>query len=217
MRNDRKSSHGWEVLFLTRCLGLLAYGISRIIYATLRVRHNSSTENNRPLIFAFWHGKQFLPALMIRKNAERMAGLVSLSRDGEIMATWLRQLGYKVVYGSPTRNAVTGLVRLIQILRQGYAIGITPDGPTGPIYCAKPGSDYLAMKTGVPIIPLGSAYSSSWIVQSWDRYEIPKPFCRAVLHYGAPIVVPPDADLAAVTRQIDRAIHEADLAAKACL
>lgn len=195
----------------------MAYGISRMLYSTLRVENSGNIIPHQPAIFAFWHGKQFLPTLRIRRNASRMAGLVSLSRDGEMMAAWLRQLGYKVVYGSPTRNAVTGLVRLMQVLREGYAVGITPDGPTGPIYCAKPGSAYLAMKTGIPIIPLGSAFSKSWVIRSWDRYEIPKPFCRAVLHYGTPIMVPHDADLEMVTRQIDRAIREADWAANVVL
>ena len=40
-------------------------------------------------------------------------------------------------------------------------------------------------------MPLAAGASSAWVFDSWDRFQVPKPFARVVLVYGTPITVPP--------------------------
>ena len=64
----------------------------------------------------------------------------------------------------------------------------TMDGPRGPIYKAKPGILYMAMKLELPIVPLTFSADQAWVLeQSWDRYLIPKPFSRCCVAIGKPI------------------------------
>lgn len=49
------------------------------------------------------------------------------------------------------------------------------------------------MKSGALIVPMGTSAKRRWIINSWDRYMIPKPFSEAVIIFGDPISVPPGA------------------------
>jgi lysophospholipid acyltransferase (LPLAT)-like uncharacterized protein len=51
---------------------------------------------------------------------------------------------------------------------------------------------YFARKTGVPVLPLGVAADRAWHLPTWDRYLIPKPFARVVVHCGTPVWIPDD-------------------------
>ena len=52
----------------------------------------------------------------------------------------------------------------------------------------------LARDAGVPLIPSLWGADRCWILNSWDRYLIPKPFAGIALYWGYPIWVPPEAD-----------------------
>ncbi len=75
----------------------------------------------------------------------------------------------------------------------------TADGPRGPIFQTKMGPVKLAQMTGAPI---GSFYllpQRAWVVNSWDRFLVPKPFSRVAVSWGRAIAAPaPDADEAAL-------------------
>ena len=45
------------------------------------------------------------------------------------------------------------------------------------------------MRLGDPIVPLAWNADRKWVLRSWDRYFIPKPFARVVLYVGTPIRV----------------------------
>jgi lysophospholipid acyltransferase (LPLAT)-like uncharacterized protein len=75
--------------------------------------------------------------------------------------------------------------------------------------------------TGAAIIPLGSSSRRHKTFASWDRFELPWPFTEVRVAYGRPVIVPRDADEAAVeekrlelerelnaiTEESDRAVH----------
>ena len=51
----------------------------------------------------------------------------------------------------------------------------------------------LAQITGLPLVP--ASYHLSWKIclKSWDRFQIPLPFGRAVMKFGEPLRVPRQA------------------------
>jgi lysophospholipid acyltransferase (LPLAT)-like uncharacterized protein len=171
---------------------------------------------NVPLqhIFAFWHDKQFAPIMLLARSAlggGKHACFVSASNDGEMLAQWLHCLGYRLVRGSSSKKALSGLVNLINITKEGYSVGITADGPRGPMHQAKSGAAFIAYKAGIGLIPLGVAYSRKWqFHKAWDKYQLPKPFSRVVLYIDQPLHINDIENMPAVVARVNQAIDQAD-------
>lgn len=151
--------------------------------------------HSRPVIFCFWHNRNFYFARFFEKRLIRrggkMAVLISTSRDGEIGARLAEKAGVVTARGSPSRMGAQGLRRLYRLMtRDGYSIGLQPDGSRGPAYVSKLGTITLAKLTGCPIVPLSYSASRCWRTKSWDRLIIPQPFARIAVKIGTPIDVP---------------------------
>ncbi len=206
-----------------KLVGAVGHFISQLLVKTLRVdiRVHPSVVVERQHIFAFWHDKQFAPILLLAKSAlgqGKHACFVSASGDGEMLAQWLKRLGYKLVRGSSSRKALSGLVNLIAITKEGYSVGITADGPRGPYHKAKTGAAFIAHKAGVGLIPLGVAYSSKWqFNKSWDKYQLPKPFSKVIIYIGEPLQINDISDMDSVMANVDQSIDYSDQQALAIL
>jgi lysophospholipid acyltransferase (LPLAT)-like uncharacterized protein len=72
-------------------------------------------------------------------------------------------------------------------------MAFTPDGPRGPSHEVQPGVILMAQKSGALIVPVASSARRRWLLGTWDRYLLPKPFTRAVMLCGEGIVVPREA------------------------
>jgi len=82
------------------------------------------------------------------------------------------------------------MMEMRQRARDGDDIAITTDGPKGPRHVVQRGAVFLAQATDLPLTPAIMGASAFWEVPSWDRFRIPKPFSRAKLQFGEPMVVP---------------------------
>ncbi len=162
------------------------------------------------LIYAFWHGRQFLLF-----HDYRNTGIVipaSESRDGEIQAEILMRFGFNVVRGSSKRKGDRALLGLVDGLRKGKDIALAVDGPRGPIYEVKQGITYLAGKLNKPIVPVSTSARRFWVLNKiWDRYMIPVPFSRGVIVYGEPIMVQgiEEDELESKRRELTEALNRA--------
>lgn len=156
----------------------------------------------RPVVVAFWHGRLgAMPELKRLLGVEaRVAVLSSTHRDGMISAASMRRLGLDVIPGSSRRGGSEGLRRLIGWMRDGNWAALTPDGPRGPRMRAQPGTLMLARLSGAPILPAAFSVVRGRQLRSWDRMLLPLPFGRGVFAIAPPIVVPRDADDAAMAR-----------------
>jgi lipopolysaccharide heptosyltransferase II len=173
---------------MTKILSFLGWGFINLISLTLRTRIvNPLNREKGNLAFAFWHGEQFILNVFHKnKNAVIMS---SMSKDGEIQAGILSHFGYKIVRGSSTRRAERALVETIMYVKRGHDAGFAVDGPKGPLKRVKPGIIYVAMKCGVPIVPVSSCSEKKYVLaRAWDKYELPRPFTRAVIAYGEPVI-----------------------------
>lgn len=197
-----------------RFLGILVYYIAWILNKTLRIQVVIPWDfpKEKAYLCAFWHGHQLYPALsLIQYHTPKQAALVSPSRDGDIVGTFLEKWGYKIVRGSSRRDAVKGSVGIMRVLKEGYSFGFAIDGPLGPRHKAKRGAAHMAQKLGIDIVPLGSACSNKWIFEkAWDKFELPKPFSKIVVYLGEPLHVPEDADLTEINEELERRIHAAE-------
>jgi lysophospholipid acyltransferase (LPLAT)-like uncharacterized protein len=183
-----------------RLLARLAYGLIRLLSATLRFRYHDLAHyfpDNpiQPVVVCIWHNRLAL-SLMAYKNgpqriqpARRMAAIVSASRDGAVVARILELFGVQPVRGSTSRRGPQALLELTTWAERGYDLAVTPDGPRGPRYCIQEGVVAMAQLTGLPIVP--ACYHLNWKIQakSWDRFQIPLPFARVTVSMGEPIRV----------------------------
>jgi lysophospholipid acyltransferase (LPLAT)-like uncharacterized protein len=148
----------------------------------------------RSCIFAFWHNRIFLLPYLFRKHwhtrqRDRVAVLVSASKDGEFLTGVLEKFRLICVRGSSSRRGKEALREMADLVDLGYDAGITPDGPRGPRYQCQPGAISLSQLTQAPIIPVSWDVSWKITIRSWDAFMVPLPFGRAALRIGAPIVV----------------------------
>jgi lysophospholipid acyltransferase (LPLAT)-like uncharacterized protein len=84
---------------------------------------------------------------------------------------------------------------MAQRLDEGSDVAFTIDGPRGPRNIAKPGPVILARRTGQPILAFHIALERAHTFEkSWDLFQVPHLFSRAVVVFAPPVYVPPDAD-----------------------
>ena len=139
-------------------------------------------------VAALWHNRLLLISFALKKFLPQRpgAGLISASRDGDLIADLTRRFGFEVVRGSSSRLGATALRELENVLASGCDILITPDGPLGPAYELGPGIVFLAQKAGAAVVPINMEYSSCWRVNSWDGFVLPRPFAKVRVIVGPP-------------------------------
>lgn len=138
------------------------------------------TKRDEPVAIILWHNRLFLAAEIVRRfrNPRPAYALVSASSDGAWLAAFFSLGGLRAVRGSSSRLGREAASALVDVLRAGHDIGITPDGPRGPCYEMKPGGVIVARRTRVPVLLVGGEFHSAWRLRSWDRFYLPKPFSR---------------------------------------
>jgi lysophospholipid acyltransferase (LPLAT)-like uncharacterized protein len=138
------------------------------------------TKSDEPVIVTLWHNRLFLSAEIFRRYRTkwRAYGLVSASKDGAWLAAFYRMVGILPIRGSSNNNGREAARSLIEKMREGFDIGITPDGPRGPLYVVEPGVLVVARRVNAPMLLLGAEFGPAWRLKSWDRFAIPWPFSR---------------------------------------
>ena len=168
--------------------------IIKLLYQTFRIKkinfETLTKYSKTGYILLFWHGRFMLPPFLIRKTGIKMFGLFSKHRDGKLIAKIFTFNGVNPIWGSTNYATASTIRDSIKILKQGHALGFTPDGPIGPRFNIVTNSPlYFAMKTGVPIIPLYISAKNVKIINSWDRCMIIKPFSKVIAKIGDPIFI----------------------------
>lgn len=143
-----------------------------------------------PEIYCFWHQCVFPCTVYFRHT--RAVILISQSFDGELITRTLKMFDYDAVRGSSSRGAREGLIGLAHMIDTGRSAIFTADGPRGPIYQTKMGPIKLAQITGVPINVFHLEPEHAWVMRSWDRFLVPKPFTRICVSWARQLHVPAD-------------------------
>jgi lysophospholipid acyltransferase (LPLAT)-like uncharacterized protein len=183
-----------------RLLAILGTAMLRVLLATVRFRFEDPSEFSKnsirePVIICFWHNRILgITLAFLRRYPHRARRgvnvLTSASRDGEILAQVMGQLGMAAVRGSSSRRGSRAMRELIDLIENGYDVAITPDGPRGPRYSFGPGAISLAQLTGCPLTPMHAKFSRSFRMKTWDGFIIPLPFSEIFVKVDPPIYVP---------------------------
>ncbi|MBQ9731840.1 MAG: lysophospholipid acyltransferase family protein [Alphaproteobacteria bacterium] len=187
-----------ETTFVLNLISTVFYYYTKFVGNTTRWHTEGVEEFHRlakqhnGVILVIWHGR----AAMIPFFKERslpLKALVSLHRDGQMIAGLLKRYNIGIIGASSNENAYGGALQLMRTLQQEASICIIPDGPRGPRMHMNKSPIYYAWKTGKPII--GASYSiksSKIITKAWDNMMIPFPFSNGVCKTTKPMYIPAD-------------------------
>jgi hypothetical protein len=167
----------------------------------------------RPYVYSFWHNCM-IPAMYWCRNLQ-VRVMSSDSFDGEYTGRIMQKFGFVKVRGSSSKGAVRALLGMRRELEEGWTVAFTIDGPKGPRYVAKPGPVVLSRSTGAPMMAFHIALDRAWVLKTWDRAMIPKPFSRAFLRISRPIPVAADGDQEQYHRELQAALDRVRVFAEA--
>ncbi|MHB8910524.1 MAG: lysophospholipid acyltransferase family protein [Syntrophales bacterium] len=195
-----------------------AYAIIRSYFCLIRVRSSGEDVIRQYLhqggkaIAAIWHQR----ILIVLDYAGRFgefapAVMISQSRDGEMIADVYRRLNFRPVRGSSSRGGRKALAAMVADLAEHpFAVHIV-DGPQGPRGIVKAGLISMAQHSGVPVVPVAISVNRAWVLNSWDRFLVPKPFSTVCVHWGTPIHVPftlDDGAFEALRREVEITLRQ---------
>lgn len=196
----------------------VAYAIIRLYFCLIRIRSIGEDSIKQHLhqggkvIAAIWHQRIFLVVTYARRFGEfAPAAMISQSRDGDMIADVSRLLNFRPVRGSSSRGGREALATIVADLAEHPFAVHAVDGPRGPRGVIKAGLIVMAQLSGVPIVPVSISVNRAWILKSWDRFLIPKPFSTVTVRWDEPIPVPEQLDSAAfetLRREIERRMWE---------
>lgn len=159
----------------------------RLWWRTIRVRVPEEdisviSQEGEPTIYVLWHNRLFMAADVVRRfrAGHPLYSLISASNDGAWLTALFTTLGLRVIRGSSSRGGREAATDLLEAVRAGHDLGITPDGPRGPCYQMKPGALVVARRAHIRVVLAGFDFESSWRLSSWDGFHLPKPF--SVVH-----------------------------------
>ncbi len=203
----------------SRLLGFLVFLLVGLWRLSLRLRlvggkrRDELRRSGVPIVYALWHQRMIIPILT--HGFQGNVTMASQSRDGEVIAAFLRFWGFRVVRGSSTRGGSAALLEMIGSMKSGAAgAALTTDGPRGPARKSKLGVAKVAEELGAAVIPTASSCRRPRFLSSWDNYLVPLPFSRGVCLFGEPLLreagEPEETFLSRLDRAIDAATEEAD-------
>jgi lysophospholipid acyltransferase (LPLAT)-like uncharacterized protein len=203
----------------SRLLGFCVFLLVGLWRLTLRLRiigrerRDELRRGGIPIVYALWHQRMIIPILT--HGFQGNVTMASRSRDGEVIAAFLRFWGFLVVRGSSTRGGSAAMSEMIRAMRDGAAgAALTTDGPRGPARRSKPGVAKVAEELGAAVFPTASSCRRPKFLDSWDSYLVPLPFSRGICLFGEPLRreagEPEEAFLARLDQAIDAATNEAD-------
>jgi len=172
-------------IFLHSLVNVLCKSVKIKMINSIEVENLLKLKQN--FVLAFWHGTMLIPWYVHRNK--NFSALVSLSKDGSILANTLNKWGYKVERGSSHKGGKEALNTLLENSKMNFSVAITPDGPTGPPRKLKAGAVITAQRSNIPLILCGVAYKKKYVFNSWDKFEVPKFFSKIVLNYSKPIYI----------------------------
>ena len=145
---------------------------------------------NKSFIYALWHD-QLLLSPFTWQTKEKIDILISKHKDGDIIADLIKCHGFNSIRGSTNnpnkekeKNTITSIRKIIKTLKANVSIGITPDGPRGPRHKVSEGTINISRISNKKILPMALAYKEQWVLNTWDKFIIPKPFNKICIVWG---------------------------------
>lgn len=197
---DPFNANGRAVHELNLAQKLVFYPVAwflQLYFRTWRIRTDAATREalaraGPPRLLVVWHNRSLPMPEVFRRcfDPERVVCLISPSKLAAWEVAFFREFRLRVVRGSSTRRSVQAALEMLKALRAGRDVGISPDGPSGPLYTFQLGAVAIARKAGVPVLLAIPNCRAARRLRTWDRHLVPLPFAR--IDFKARLVFPDD-------------------------
>ncbi len=158
-------------------------------------------DGEKGVIALTWHSRFLMWVALKRIAPQKPNILISLSRDGELVAYTAKFLGINTIRGSArkagsqkSKGGSAALRQMNRAIENNEIIIMMPDGPRGPRQRLKSSALGFAKMTGAPIVPVTFSVKNRIQFKSWDRFVLPLPFGKGIIIFGTPVSVPEDAN-----------------------
>jgi len=147
-----------QFFLMSKILPPFLYVFLVLLRLTLRVQYinksplDEASSHRSGFIVCFWHARLLM--MPFAKKWGPIKVLISRHRDGEFIARVIQFFNVGTIRGSYKKMSVSSLREIIDNLKSGIDIAITPDGPKGPRYTIKNGIIDLARLSGKTIVPV---------------------------------------------------------------
>lgn len=162
-------------------------------------------------LFAMLHAHQ----LAIIVHGEPGTGaMVSKSTDGQLIVPALQVAHVTPVRGSKWRASGAkggreAIDALTQHVHDGFPAAIAIDGPRGPRGRVHKGIASISQATGAAVLNVVAVPTRRYIFKgTWDRLQIPLPFCDINGYFAEPIYPIAGEKLEAYRQRIERSLRE---------
>lgn len=179
---------------LGRIMAWLIRGIGMTLRFEVEDRAGAFSMQRTGWIWAFWHNRMFVIPYVHERWFAHIPGAIlsSPSGDGQIIADACAQFGFEAARGSSSKpqKGLSALIMLAEKVHEGRDVGITPDGPRGPLYQIQPGIIKLAQLTAGTVVPVRVLYSCAIRFKTWDQFLLPLPFSKVKVIFEPTMTVP---------------------------
>jgi lysophospholipid acyltransferase (LPLAT)-like uncharacterized protein len=183
-------------------------GLINLISLSWRIRIKGQFPE-KPAIILFWHGKMLPVWKAFSKYSP--TGVVSKSRDGEILSGLLKKWNFSLIRGSSSTDGKIVLNKIIEAAGGNFIL-MTPDGPRGPSGIMKAGGVVSAQRSGVSLYLCGVKISKKYeFKKSWDNFNLPMPFSSIILNFSDCKIVDKSADRNEINKLIDIYTNELNI------
>lgn len=189
-----------------KSLGLILAAYMVLVKSTTRWTHERFElaepvfEGRKGFVGLVWHSRFLMLNTLWFKDKQSPHILISLSRDGELVAHTAHFIGAKTIRGSSRKagsekdkGGSAAMVKMIEAIDKNDCVVMTPDGPRGPRQRLGTGPFRLARSSSAPIMHCSMSTRFRIQFKSWDRFVLPLPFGRGVIIWGTPVYVAGDA------------------------
>lgn len=182
---------GWRWLLFQPISWVLILYLRSIRFRMSQQAVDSIDAVPHPRMYVMWHNRSFLSPEIFRRflDPSMTASLISPSKMAAWQVAFFKLYNFIIVRGSTTRRSVQAGIELLRTMREGHDAGISPDGPSGPLYVYQEGAVAIARKAAAPVVILIPNCRMAIRSNNWDRTMWPLPFSRVEV---ASITVLPD-------------------------
>jgi lysophospholipid acyltransferase (LPLAT)-like uncharacterized protein len=216
----RKPRRRWHQVLIRNALASIGPSAIAILMVVLRFTCRVRMHNDmraalrsagQSYVYSVLHAQQLAAATAGHNGT---AAMVSQSQDGALVALGLKLVGIIPIRGSSRRRGhdhggLAALNKLIEHVRGGRPAYLAVDGPRGPRNRVHKGIAVLSRQANAAVINVVVTSSRRWIIkQSWDRLQVPFPFCRIDVYFGDPMMPRSGESAEAYRRRIEADLNE---------
>ena len=173
---------------LAGLLGRLVAGYLRLCNATTRwtrIGHDDLhvALAQGPVVLVLWHEFSLMAPVHWPVQHGQLSSLRDTSPIGMVSGAVQARFGLDPVAMSAKMSNRAASREILRRVQQGKSIGLTGDGPLGPVHVVKDAALDWARATGCPVFIYAYAVNRHKLLKTWDRMVLPLPFTQGVSVY----------------------------------